>query len=353
MKEDKPKTDQGQPGKATIRAVAAAVGVSTATVSRCMNHPDRVKRQTLQRVRAAVRELGYVHPEPASRTGPRLASEKRSLQTVMLLWTEGTQISQSSDAQLLLHGVMAGMRRHGMALVVDRLEGKDYIPTALANGDIDGLLLHGAEPDESIAAVLRTLPSVWLFQRGGVRWGDRVQPDHRGLGALAYDHLVAAGASDLCCITSQPCLPTPYYTSRANAFVERAALTGNRPCRVIETPCAGHHNIEECKRETQRALRRFLKLRPRPDGLFVAHHLGSMICRELARNGIQPGRDLHVVVGDNEQTEETADLPIARAEIFPEDIGSTATDMLMWRINNPDIPRITHLMAPMLRTATV
>ncbi len=78
-----------------------------------------------------------------------------------------------------------------------------------------------------------------------------------------------------------------------------------------------------------------------------------MICRELARNGIQPGRDLHVVVGDNEQTEETADLPIALAEIFPEDIGSTATDMLMWRINNPDIPRITHLMAPMLRTATV
>jgi LacI family transcriptional regulator len=352
MTEKEPRATQGQSGKPTIQSVADAVGVSTATVSRCMNHPDRVKRQTLQRVRTAVRELGYVHPEPASRTGPRLAREKRSPQTVMLLWTEG-EIAQSSDAQLLLHGVMAGTRRHGMALVVDRLEGKNYIPTALANGDIDGLLLHGPEPDKSIAAVLRTLPSVWLFQGESVGWGDRVQPDHRGLGALAYDHLVADGASDLCCITSQPCLPAQYYTSRANAFIERAALAGTPSCRVIESPFAHHNNMEECKRETQRALRKFLKLRPRPDGLFVAHHLGSMICRELTRNGIQPGQDLHVVVGDNEQIEETADLPIARTEIFPEDIGSTATDMLMWRISNPNIPRITHLMAPMLRTTTV
>ena len=352
MKEGKPKTTQERRGKATIQTVATAIGVSTATVSRCMNHPDRVKRQTLQRVRAAVRELGYVHPEPASRTGPRLANEKRPLQTVMLLWTEG-EIAQSSDAQLLLHGVMAGARRHGMALVVDRLEGKNYTPTALATGDIDGLLLHGPEPDERIAAVLRTLPSVWLFQGESLGWGDRVQPDHRGLGAMAHDHLVAAGASDLCCITSQPSLPAQYYTSRANAFVERAALTGTPPCRVIETPLAHPGNMEECKRETQRALRRFLKLRPRPDGLFVAHHLGTMMCRELAREGIRLGQDLHVVVGDNEQTEDSADLPIARTEIFPEDIGSMANDMLMWRISNPDIPRITHLVEPMLRTPTV
>ncbi len=63
---------------------------------------------------------------------------------------------------------------------------------------------------------------------------------------MAHDHLVAAGASDLCCITSQPCLPAQYYTSRANAFGERAALAGTPPCRVIETPFPHPNDSEDC-----------------------------------------------------------------------------------------------------------
>lgn len=43
----------------TLADVAKAAGVSTATVSRCLNSPDRVIAETRKKVLSAVRELGY------------------------------------------------------------------------------------------------------------------------------------------------------------------------------------------------------------------------------------------------------------------------------------------------------
>ncbi len=43
----------------TLDDVAKMAGVSTATVSRCLNSPDRVVESTRIRVMSAVEELGY------------------------------------------------------------------------------------------------------------------------------------------------------------------------------------------------------------------------------------------------------------------------------------------------------
>ena len=48
-------------GKMTIIDVARLAGVSTATVSRVMHTPQVVRQATLERVRAAIRECGYVY----------------------------------------------------------------------------------------------------------------------------------------------------------------------------------------------------------------------------------------------------------------------------------------------------
>ena len=48
-----------KPTVPTLEDVAQLANVSTATVSRCMNSPDRVQKQTRERVLDAVRELGY------------------------------------------------------------------------------------------------------------------------------------------------------------------------------------------------------------------------------------------------------------------------------------------------------
>lgn len=54
------------PRRVTLATVAAATGVSTSTVSRVFSHPHRLRAQTVERVRAAATELGYV-PHSAAR----------------------------------------------------------------------------------------------------------------------------------------------------------------------------------------------------------------------------------------------------------------------------------------------
>src|SRR3546814_5292677 len=61
--------------------VAAIAGVSTATVSRCLNRPERVSADLRARVRTAIDALGYV-PDAAARA---LRSEEHTseLQSLM------------------------------------------------------------------------------------------------------------------------------------------------------------------------------------------------------------------------------------------------------------------------------
>ena len=51
----------------SVRDVAERAGVSVGTVSHVLNHPERVAGPTLDRVRAAIDELGFVRSETARR----------------------------------------------------------------------------------------------------------------------------------------------------------------------------------------------------------------------------------------------------------------------------------------------
>ena len=329
----------------TIQAVALHAGVSTATVSRCLNQPELVNPPTLTHVRASIRTLGYKHPEPARRRGPRMTTKAVPHKTLMFLWTHGRFPARSRTGQLLIHGIMAGLRRHGISLLVDQLDDQGYLPTSIKSGAVDGLFLHGPRIKPEVTPALQALPTVWLFQIGGDTWGDRVQPDHRNLGAAAFDHLVAAGASRLCCITFPPSLPLRYYTSRSDAFQQHAALSGGATCQMIETPYVTEEDFEDGLREARHAVQQFLNLNPRPDGLFLPSYLGNAICVELERCGIQLGKELKVVTDNVEMFGTCANPQIARIDDFAEDIGAMAAEMLLWRIKNPRLPRATHLVA--------
>src|SRR3954451_23565204 len=52
----------------TLRSVAQAAGVSTATVSYAFNRPDRLSAASRQRILAVARELGYAGPDARGRS---------------------------------------------------------------------------------------------------------------------------------------------------------------------------------------------------------------------------------------------------------------------------------------------
>ncbi len=145
--------------------VAKAAGVSTATVSRCLNTPERVVEKTRKRVMAAVEALGYT-PNFAA----RLMAAKHS-------YTIGAIIPTMENA-IFARGLQAfqdELRNKGYTLLVSssayepRIE-KEQIQTLVARG-ADGLLLIGHERDAQIYEYLKQqgVPALvaWSFQPGG------------------------------------------------------------------------------------------------------------------------------------------------------------------------------------------
>ncbi len=124
-------------GAPTIEDVARAAGVSTATISRCLNLPERVAQKTRERVMEAVRELGY-----SPNFGAKVMAAKRTN-------TLGAVIPTMENA-IFARGLQAfqeELAHHGFMLLVasssyePELE-EEQIRSLLARG-ADGLLLIG------------------------------------------------------------------------------------------------------------------------------------------------------------------------------------------------------------------
>jgi LacI family transcriptional regulator len=95
--------------RATLRVVARAAGVSTATASKVLNHRPDVADATRRRVEAALREHGY---QPT--TGPRGAGPDQVV-SVIFDTLENTYSTQ------VLRGVLAAAQEMAVGIVVEEL----------------------------------------------------------------------------------------------------------------------------------------------------------------------------------------------------------------------------------------
>ncbi|MEO1138559.1 MAG: LacI family DNA-binding transcriptional regulator [Pseudomonadota bacterium] len=133
----------------TLDDVAKAAGVSTATVSRCLNSPDRVVDKTRKRVLQAVEELGY-----APNFGARIMAVKRS-------FTIGAIVPTMENA-IFARGLQAfqeELHKRGYTLLV---ASSTYQPDLereqvhkLVSRGADGLLLIGHDRDPAVYEFLK------------------------------------------------------------------------------------------------------------------------------------------------------------------------------------------------------
>lgn len=128
----------------TLDDVAKAAGVSTATVSRCLNSPDRVVKATRERVLMAVETLGYT-----PNFGARIMAAKRT-------FTIGAIIPTMENA-IFARGLQAfqeELHEQGYTLLVSstayRPDREEEQIRALISRGADGLLLIGYNRDPEI-----------------------------------------------------------------------------------------------------------------------------------------------------------------------------------------------------------
>ncbi|KIN62167.1 putative transcriptional regulator, lacI family [Sulfitobacter noctilucicola] len=182
----------------TLDDVARSAGVSTATVSRCLNTPGQVAKPTMERVMKAVEVLGYT-----PNFGARSMASKRT-------HTIGAIIPTMENA-IFARGLQAfqeELHKLGYTLLVSstgyRPEVEEEQVRALVSRGADALLLIGFDRSPETYAYLgkRNVPAL-------VSWA--YAPDH-SLPSIGFDnrtsmqelaqHVISLGHRDIAVITA-------------------------------------------------------------------------------------------------------------------------------------------------------
>ena len=169
--------------------VAAAARVSTMTVSRVLRTPEKVRRETCERVAAAIRKLGYV-PDAAAGT----LSSRRSRIVGALVSTLGGSVFAST-----VDGLSQTLREAGYQLLLaatnytPQLEA-DFIAAMLARRP-DGLVLTSTQHTKAAHRLLTTagIPIVELWELPDKPVGSAVGFSNRAAGKAMTEFLLDSG----------------------------------------------------------------------------------------------------------------------------------------------------------------
>jgi LacI family transcriptional regulator len=283
------------PKRATLRVVARAAGVSTATASKVLNHRPDVAEATRRRVEAALREHGY---EPT--TGPRGpgADQVVSLVFDTLENTYSTQV---------LRGVIAAAQEMEMAIAVEELCPVDTVRDDDPGVRITPAWIRAAARHRrfGVLAVTTALKpaQVQTFKRANLPLVAIDPPNSDGImvsvastnftgGAQAASHLVELGHHRI----GLACGPADSVTSRERNHGYRSAL---ELAGIVPDETLMLYGAFTYESGVAMGLELLGRKEP-PTAIFAANDLTALGVLEAARQaGLQVPRDLSVVGFDD------------------------------------------------------
>ncbi len=189
--ERRKKKKGGGSGRATLKEVAAEVGVSLATASNAYNRPDQLSVEVRERVLAAASRLGYSGPDPFGR-GLRSGKAR----AIGILYTDRLSYAFTDPAAgMFLEGVSSAAEEAGLGMLllprgpVDHRDMEGVIGAV-----VDGFVTYCAANDDPLLDIVlrRRIPVVFVDHAPGGQPSAVGIDDEGGAGAAAR-HLVALG----------------------------------------------------------------------------------------------------------------------------------------------------------------
>jgi DNA-binding LacI/PurR family transcriptional regulator len=279
-----------QTGRATLRDVAQASGVSVQTVSNVLNNPERVAPETLGRVRADITRLGF-RPNLAARSLRKQRADALGIQIPSVQGRSFGTIHESFVSALTSAAQEDGA--HLIPFVADTHDVLDHYEQLLATRVVDGFVLTDTRPEDPRPG--------WLQERGvpfvsfGRIWSDPtitawVDVDGATGTTAAVDHAAAAGYRRLAFLGWPD--GSPVGDDRRLGWERRCVETGRdtdlRATTINEVMSA------------QRATATLLDDLELGDALLCVSDsvaLGAVLA--LADRGLRPGQDIGVIGFDD------------------------------------------------------
>lgn len=309
----------------SIKDVAKIAGVSIATVSRCVNDPERVKERTRLRVQEAILQTGY--------SPNTLAQSFRRGKTHVIM------VVLPSVGDPFFTGVMRGIRTaasgRGYSLLINETQSNtmnaDEIGAMVASRQADGIALLASIPPfgtqvisakshralpmvigcETVSADLAAYPSVHINNVAAAQ--------------EATQYLISQGHRRIAFIYGQE----QSLLTKDREYGYRAAMRKAGLPIEIGWVLEGKLTIEGAISAT----RSLLNHRHRPTAVFCANDEMAMGCmHEIRRAGLQIPADISIVGFDDTRYAEIQSPPLTTVHQPAEEIGERVIYRLLHEI---------------------
>ena len=183
-------TVRAEGARPTLEEVAALAGVSTATVSRVLNHSPRVSAAARASVEEAVARLGYV-PNPAARSLVR-----RRTDTIALVVSEPEERAFADPFYpAIVHGIGGAIADTELQLILLLAQGaraQQKVERYVLQGHVDGVVMVCQHGDDTLARtfVASGVPIVMTGRPRDTLSLPFVDVDNRGGARAATEHLL-------------------------------------------------------------------------------------------------------------------------------------------------------------------
>lgn len=302
----------------TIRDVAEAAGVSTATVSRALRGLPHVDPETRERVRQVAADLDYVVSPSAS----RLASGRTGTVAVITPFIDRWFFSS------VLSGISDVLQERDVDLLVfevgDPGTNPGLPPERRLRGRVDGVIVVTLPTDAMRIAdmLMMGLPASFI----GTTWNGvpSVTIDDAAAGRMATQHLINLGHDRIGMISGRP-QASASQSNRARGYAE--AMEGAGLVREPGLEAFGYFTVQG----GEEAMTALLSQPRPPSAVFaMSDDMAFGAIRALQRHGIRPGSDIAIASIDGHELAELLDVTTVRQPVV--EMGRTAAEALLARM---------------------
>jgi len=320
----------------TMEDVARAAGVSRALVSLVMREAPNVSDQRRQAVLDAATELGY-RPNILARN---LASRRTMTLGVMINDLHNPFFAEAVD------GIEARAEDAGYQLLLATERGGRPGPAGAIETflrfRVDGLILTGPRlPAAEIRAAAKSCPTVLLGRTIRNPDVDTVNNDERVGARLAVRHLVDLG-------------------HRRIAHIDGGEGAGGPPRRAGYERAMREFGLEQSiqvvdgdftEESGVAGANRLLATENRPSAIFAANDLTAAGTLDRAEDlGLRVPEDLSIVGYDNTAIAAMHHMSLTTINQPREEMGRTAVDLLLERLDDHRFTAVRHVVTPSLVT---
>ncbi len=310
---------------ASIRDVAKAARVSTATVSRVLNKPGLVAASTAERVQRAIDDLSY-QPNIFAQG---LMTRKSRLIGVALPDLHGEFYSE------ILRGADAEARRMGYHLLVSSEvnDGEGGLLSSPAAGLLGGLVVMVTEPNQRLwqEASGSTVPIVVVDQDVHESGVDSVLIDNERGTREAVEHLLERLPAERCFFIGGPA--TNFDTQqRSKVFTQTIQARGGKVS--ARSTLYRAYTVEWGEQAAAQLLEREGR---NPIGVLAANdEIAYGVLRAAARAGAKVPQDVRVVGFDDSRLASLMQPRLSSVRVPRQEVGAAAIATIVRRMESPD-----------------